>query len=69
MEPSVLAGDYIIVNKLAYGARIVKNFNFMQGGKFETFRVKGFGKVKRNDVLVFKSLSNNSGKTFCFARK
>ncbi|GHT15099.1 hypothetical protein FACS189426_22370 [Bacteroidia bacterium] len=53
MEPSVLAGDYIIVNKLAYGARIVKNFNFMKGGKFETFRVKGFGKVKRNDVLVF----------------
>ncbi|GHT07513.1 hypothetical protein FACS189426_01060 [Bacteroidia bacterium] len=53
MEPSVLAGDYIIVNKLAYGARIVKNFNFMKGGKFETFRVKGFGKVKRNDVIVF----------------
>jgi signal peptidase I len=53
MEPSVLAGDYIIVNNLAYGARIVKNFNFMQGGKFETFRVKGFGKVKRNDVIVF----------------
>ncbi|GHT15524.1 signal peptidase I [Bacteroidia bacterium] len=53
MEPSVLAGDYIIVNKLAYGARIIKNFNFMKGGKFETFRVKGFGKVKRNDVIVF----------------
>ncbi|GHV71931.1 hypothetical protein FACS189420_8420 [Bacteroidia bacterium] len=25
----------------------------MKGGKFETFRVKGFGKVKRNDVIVF----------------
>jgi signal peptidase I len=25
----------------------------MDGEKFETFRVKGFGKVKRNDVVVF----------------
>lgn len=25
----------------------------MKGGKFETFRVKGFQKVKRNDVIVF----------------
>jgi signal peptidase I len=53
MEPSVLAGDYILVNKLAYGARIVKNFKFMKGGKFETFRVKGMSTVQRNDVIVF----------------
>jgi signal peptidase I len=53
MEPAILAGDYILVNKLAYGARLPKNFNFMKGGKFETFRVKGFSKVKRNDVVVF----------------
>jgi signal peptidase I len=53
MEPAILAGDYILVNKLTYGARLPKNFKFMDGGKFETFRVKGFSKVKRNDVVVF----------------
>jgi signal peptidase I len=53
METAILAGDYILVNKLAYGARLPKNFNFMNGGKFETFRVKGFSKIKRNDVVVF----------------
>ncbi|MDR3184129.1 MAG: signal peptidase I [Prevotellaceae bacterium] len=53
MEPAILAGDYILVNKLAYGARLPKNFNFMKGGEFETFRVKGFSKIKRNDVVVF----------------
>jgi signal peptidase I len=53
MEPAIIPGDYIIANKLAYGARIPKNFNFMHGGKFETRRVKGFSKVKRNDVIVF----------------
>jgi signal peptidase I len=53
MEPAILSGDYILVNKLAYGARIPKNFKFMKGGAFETFRVKGFSKVKRNDVIVF----------------
>jgi signal peptidase I len=53
MSPAILPGDYILVNKLAYGARIPKNLDFMEGGKFETFRVKGFSKVKRNDVIVF----------------
>jgi signal peptidase I len=53
MEPAILAGDYILVNKLAYGARIPKNLKFMEGGKFETFRVKGFTHVKRNDIIVF----------------
>jgi signal peptidase I len=53
MEPAIIPGDYILVNKLAYGARIPRNLQFMQGGAFETFRVKGFSKVKRNDVIVF----------------
>jgi signal peptidase I len=53
MKPTILAGDYILVNKPAYGARLPKNFNFMKGGKFETFRVKGFSKIKRNDIIVF----------------
>jgi signal peptidase I len=61
MEPAILAGDYILVNKLAYGARLPRNFNFMNGGNFETFRIKGFSKVKRNDVVVFNFPYPNGG--------
>jgi signal peptidase I len=53
MEPAILDGDYVFVNKLIYGPRIIKNFKFMNGGKFETFRIKGFSKVKHNDIIVF----------------
>jgi signal peptidase I len=53
MEPAIRPGDFVLVNKLAYGGRIPRNFKFMDGGKFETFRVPGFSKIKRNDVIVF----------------
>ncbi|MCL2651071.1 MAG: signal peptidase I [Candidatus Azobacteroides sp.] len=53
MKPAILAGDYILVNKLVLGGRIYKNFDFMKGGKVETKRLWGWRKVKRNDVLVF----------------
>jgi signal peptidase I len=62
MEPAIIPGDYILVNKLAYGARIPKNLKFMKGGEFETFRVKGFSKVKRNDVIVFNFPYTDWGK-------
>ena len=53
MEPAILAGDQIIVNKLIPGPRVYKNFNFREGGKVETRRFKGSRSIKRNDVLVF----------------
>ena len=53
MEPAILAGDQIIVNKLIPGPRVYKNFDFREGGKVETRRFKGSRTVKRNDVLVF----------------
>jgi signal peptidase I, bacterial type len=53
MEPSVLAGDQIIVSKLIPGPRVYKNFNFRDGGKVETCRFKGSRAIRRNDVLVF----------------
>jgi signal peptidase I len=55
MNPAILPGDYIIVNKMAYGSRIYKNFSLLKNGKFETFRLKGFSKVKLNDVIVFNN--------------
>ncbi|MDD3908262.1 MAG: signal peptidase I [Bacteroidales bacterium] len=53
MEPAILPGEYILVNKLTLGPRIFKNFKFMDGEKIETKRFHGLRKVKRNDVLVF----------------
>ena len=53
MEPAVLAGDYIFVNKLTLDARVYKNFNFRNGGKVETKRLWGWRDIRRNDVLVF----------------
>ena len=53
MEPAILAGDRIIVNKLIPGPRVYKNFKFREGGKVETYRFKGSRAIKRNDVLVF----------------
>ena len=53
MEPTLSAGDYILVNKLVQGGRVYKHFDFMKGGKVETKRLWGWRDVKRNDVLVF----------------
>lgn len=53
MEPSILPGDVIMVNKLIAGARIYKKFDFDEGAELEAFRVKGIRRVARNDVVVF----------------
>lgn len=53
MESTIVAGDYILVNKLILGARVYKSSNFMEENKVETLRLWGWRKVKRNDVLAF----------------
>ncbi|MDL2241282.1 signal peptidase I [Bacteroidales bacterium OttesenSCG-928-L03] len=54
MEPAILPGDRIVVNKLIPGPRIIKNFFSIQGNeKPDILRLRGVRKVKRNDVLVF----------------
>lgn len=53
MEPSILPGDYVIINKLVFGPRLFKNFHFMENEKIETIRLKGWRKIKHNDILVF----------------
>jgi len=62
MEPTLLEGDFFLVNKLVLGARIYKNFNFMKGGKVETKRLWGWRNVRRNDVLVFNYPYSDWGK-------
>ncbi len=53
MEPSIVPGDYILVNKMAYGARIFNIFEVMNKEDTKINRVPGYTKVKRNDVIVF----------------
>lgn len=69
LEKSLLVGDYLFVSKLSYGPRVpntplsfplVQNtlpfFNsksYLEWPEWGYKRVKGFGKVKRNDIVVF----------------
>lgn len=53
MEPELIAGDYIAVNKLAYGARLFNVFDALDKKEVKIHRLPGMGDIERNDVLVF----------------
>ena len=69
LEKSLLVGDYLFVSKLSYGPRVpntplsfplVQNTlpffdckSYLEWPSWDYKRVKGFGKVKRNDIVVF----------------
>lgn len=67
LEKTLLVGDYLFVNKLSYGPRVPMTpvavplaHNTFLGAKsycdkpqWEYRRLKGFGSVKRNDLVVF----------------
>ena len=53
MEPELLAGDVILVDKLVYGARLFNVMEAVAGKQVEIKRLPGIGEIKRNDVIVF----------------
>lgn len=53
MEPVIMSGDHILVNKLILGPRIYENIGFLRGKNTKMKRIRGLRKIKRNDVLVF----------------
>lgn len=53
MVPTLIPGDRILVNKLIFGARIYKNFDFSRGQSLESWRMPGLREIRPNDVLVF----------------
>ena len=53
MTPSIIPGDYVIVNKPAYGARLFDLFDALEGKKVKIRRTPGYTHVKHNDVVVF----------------
>lgn len=53
MEPTLLPGDYILVNKWVMGARIFDVQDAAEGKEVKIHRLPGIGKIRRNDVVVF----------------
>jgi len=53
MEPAIVPGDYVLVNKLAYGTRLFDLFGAVEGKEVKIKRMPGFTRIKNNDVVVF----------------
>ena len=53
MYPTLVPGDYILVNKWIMGARIFDIWEAVEDKEVEIPRLPGIRKVKREDVLVF----------------
>ena len=76
MEKTLLVGDFLFVNKLAYGSKVpvtplsyplvhntipwinIKSYTTLEKGMYT--RLPGFGKVNRNDVVVFNYPSGDT---------
>lgn len=60
MQPTVIAGDFVLISKQTPGPRFITNFFSM--GKSENpkiIRLIGLSTIRRNDILVFNSLCPN----------
>lgn len=55
MEPDLLAGDKVLVSKWTYGARLFNILDAVDGKSVEIKRLPGFGKIQRNDIVVFNN--------------
>lgn len=53
MEPALLAGDNILVNKCVMGGRLFNIWDALEDKEINISRLPGLGKIKRNDVVVF----------------
>ncbi len=62
MQNSLFEGDYIVVNKLAYGARLPitplslpfsNSTSYLNWIHLPYIRIPGYSQIKRNDVIVF----------------
>ena len=53
MAPELTMGDYILVWKPAIGPRLFDLFASMRNEQTQIYRVPGYKKIKRNDILVF----------------
>ena len=76
MEGSMLVNDHLFVNKLQYGARmpmtplalplmhntmpLIGSKSYTEAVRWNYHRLPGFGKVERNDIVVFNFPSGDT---------
>ncbi len=66
MSPAIEPGDFIMVNKLSFGARMYENFDFLKDGSHPPiWRVKGYAPIRHGDVLVFNFPYSKGIKSTC----
>ena len=54
MEPTLLPGDRVIVNKTIMGSRIYSDFHFNKDGvELKSWRTLGLRRLQHNDIVVF----------------
>ena len=61
MEPTLEAGDRILVDKTILGARIYKDYDFHERMELKCWRTKGFRGLERGEVVVFNFPRNGDG--------
>ena len=65
MEPSLLPGDMIIVNKTIMGPRIYTDFHFERSGvHLCSYRMRGSRRLRHNDIIVFNYPFHNEHISF-----
>ncbi len=53
MMPTLEPGDYILVNKMTYGPRVMDWWQLLVNKKIEYHWHRGWGTIKKGDVFVF----------------
>lgn len=53
MEPALVDGDRILVNKMIKGARLFDVFSALDNEEVAIYRMPGVGEFERGDILVF----------------
>lgn len=66
MEPELLAGDRIVVDKMRRGARLFNVFAALRGEDITIRRLPALGSLERNDVLVFNFPYQDRWDSICF---
>ena len=53
MQPTLIPGDRVIVNKFIAGARIYDSYDFSEGVRIQSHRTRGYRTIRTNDILIF----------------
>jgi signal peptidase I len=65
MAPAVISGDFILVEKWTYGARILTSYKFERYQDPRVIRMFGIGNIHRGDVVVFNYPYRENNDNIC----